>query len=274
MINSAYIQITTRCNMQCEHCCFSCGETDENGRPKGEHMTLETLKNTLKLLDDGAEITIGGGEPTIHPRFWEMFGLIMEFAGEGESQVYLATNGKLKKRAIALAALADTDGEGLYVALSQTDYHEKADPAVLRAFANKKLRIRKESAYSFAEAGRASSNGCYAEDRTALIKGHPDRSKRQYDSAGCCCQSTKIEPDGTVRQCGCDGRFNFVETSQGYDNIWEENPALGNVNDPKSLTAYFNALKSTDEAEAERARGCWKDNAIVPDEEDDEAEDE
>lgn len=271
MINSAYIQITTRCNMQCAHCCFSCGEEDEHGQPKGEHMSVETLKNTLKLLDTDAEITIGGGEPTMHPRFWEMFGLIMEFAGDGGNQVYLATNGKLKKRALALAKLTSADAEGLCVALSRTPYHEEIDPVVVREFTYRKLQIRKESAYSFAESGRASSSGCYAEDRTALIKGHPDRSERQYDGSGCCCQATKIEPDGTVRQCGCDGRYNFVETSRDYDNIWEENPALGNVNNPGSLEAFLDALSSRDEATAERARGCWKDNVILPDEE---AEDE
>ena len=268
MINSAYIQITTRCNMQCAHCCFSCGGEDEQGRPNGEHMSIETLKNTLKLLDSDAEITIGGGEPTIHPRFWEMFGLIMEFAGGGDGQLYLATNGKLKKRALALARLADPNGEGLCVALSQTPHHEDIDPSVARAFTYRKLQIRQEKAYSFAESGRASENGCYAAERTALIKGHPYRDKSQYDGSGCCCQSTKIEPDGTVRQCGCDGRINFVKTDWGHEDRWEENPALGNVNNPGSLDTFFAALSSEDEATAERARGCWKDNAILPDEDD------
>ena len=35
-----YLQVTTRCNMSCKHCCFSCG-------PKGEDMDV---KKALKMI--------------------------------------------------------------------------------------------------------------------------------------------------------------------------------------------------------------------------------
>ena len=78
-----YIQITTRCNMECEHCCMS-------ATAKGEDMSIGTFKNALEYDE---YITIGGGEPTLHPKFWEMMGLALGF---GE-YVWLATNGSITK---------------------------------------------------------------------------------------------------------------------------------------------------------------------------------
>ncbi len=61
-----YIQITTRCNMSCEHCCYSCTH-------EGEDMSLETFRNCLGFDEYN---TLGGGEPTIHPLFWQFLGRI------------------------------------------------------------------------------------------------------------------------------------------------------------------------------------------------------
>lgn len=51
-----YLQITTRCNMHCDHCCYRCEET-------GEDMSLEIFEKALSYDDETA--TIGGGEPTV-----------------------------------------------------------------------------------------------------------------------------------------------------------------------------------------------------------------
>lgn len=262
-----YIQITTRCNMHCDHCCFSCGELDENNKPKGEHMTLETLRNALKIRGDGSSITIGGGEPTMHPRFWEMFGTIMENSARYGGDVYLVTNGKLAIRAIALSKLSGRGEDSFNAALSRTIYHDEIDPAVEFAFKHAGLEIRKEGGYSFSENGRARDTGTFSGDRTSLILGHPGRSDAQYSGSGCCCSSAKIEPDGTVRQCGCDGRWNATDTC---DDIWEENPARGNVNNPESLAEFLEALNSEDEELASRMQGCWRDNVEPTEGDDDE----
>lgn len=69
----AYIQVTTRCNMFCEHCGFSC-------TAEGEDMSMEVFERTLQVFE-GSYITIGGGEPTLHPKIFEMvLGIIMLIA--------------------------------------------------------------------------------------------------------------------------------------------------------------------------------------------------
>jgi hypothetical protein len=62
-----YVQITTRCNMRCIHCCSSCTAI-------GEDMSFSTFKKAIDsaLSLEYGEILIGGGEPTLHPRLLDM----------------------------------------------------------------------------------------------------------------------------------------------------------------------------------------------------------
>jgi len=96
-----YIQITTRCNMHCAHCGMSC-------TAQGEDMSLQTFRQALEYSED--TVAIGGGEPTIHPLFWQ----------------------KMTETALALAGLAKRGIIGCD--LSQDDYHEPVDPRVVEAF--------------------------------------------------------------------------------------------------------------------------------------------
>ena len=56
-----YLQITSKCNMNCRHCGFSCNR-------KGIHMEWETFINAIQFIRDRDDetISIGGGEPTLH----------------------------------------------------------------------------------------------------------------------------------------------------------------------------------------------------------------
>lgn len=57
-----YFQITTRCNMTCDHCLFAC-------RPgRGKDMSQDTFRKAYEIASDyDSAIVIGGGEPTLHP---------------------------------------------------------------------------------------------------------------------------------------------------------------------------------------------------------------
>ena len=122
-----YLQLTTRCNMSCEHCGFSCNA-------KGKDISLKDAK---KAIDDAVEhedsMTIGGGEPTLHPDFWEILAYAMQ---EGHKEIYpwvfLVTNGKRTEDALALAYLADN--ALIHVQLSQDDWHDPIDYKVVKAF--------------------------------------------------------------------------------------------------------------------------------------------
>lgn len=62
---SLYIQITKRCNMSCNHCSFRCGE-------RGPDMDAAIFRRVLELSErEETPITLGGGEPTLHPLFMD-----------------------------------------------------------------------------------------------------------------------------------------------------------------------------------------------------------
>ena len=54
--------------MSCAHCLFSCTE-------KGKDMSMGVFKDSIKIAKEyDSYITIGGGEPTLHPKILEMVG--------------------------------------------------------------------------------------------------------------------------------------------------------------------------------------------------------
>ena len=117
-----YLKITSRCNMSCAHCCGNC-------TAKGVDMSQKTFDAAINLAENYSEtISIGGGEPTLHPRFWQFLGQCL---GTFDS-VWLATNGSKTKTALQLANMAKKGILG--VALSQDTYHDPIDPTVIQAF--------------------------------------------------------------------------------------------------------------------------------------------
>lgn len=185
-----YITLTTRCNMTCEHCC---GDYTE----KGEDMALETFRNVLDY--DSEVITLGGGEPTLHPLFWQILG---ESIAHCDEWVWLATNGSQTRTAIALAKLARKGVLG--VALSQDDYHDPIDPEVVEAFTRDK------------QVSRPYDNRTPDAREIRDVTGNEVNAGRCDFGAedSCCCPGFMVMPDGAVRACGC-----------------ADAPTLGNINE-------------------------------------------
>ena len=167
-----YIRITSRCNMSCEHCCYSCTE-------KGEDMSLDVFRAALEMDEN---ISIGGGEPTLHPLFWQMIG---ESIANCE-YVWLATNGSQTNTSLALAKMAQKYVIGCE--LSQDDYHDRIDQDVIDAFTNM-------------DDGRGIRNVTARE----INAGRCDFGSDE----GCVCQDLIVEPDGTIKACGCEDAPTF-----------------------------------------------------------------
>jgi hypothetical protein len=184
--------------MQCAHCGFAC-------TADGHNMTKATFRNVLKLVGKGSEeslITIGGGEPTLHPLLFDFIWMGVRATlhtayDSGFAGVGIVTNGKKTESAIELAMLAR---QGIISArLSVDDYHEEIDEKVRKAFKpylhdTKDLRGLNTRGLVI-PAGRAESWG-----------DHP------YTK--CFCEEPIIDPLGVIWQCG------------------HKEVSLGNVNDP------------------------------------------
>jgi len=214
-----YIQLTTRCNMTCAHCCFSATR-------EGEDMSRETFLAALEYAGTHGEmITLGGGEPTVHPQFFDFLGLALAHnALHGASPLLVVTNGKRKDAALKLAAMAKQGM--LYVELSQDDYHDPIAKEVVVAFTPTRNR----------------SYG-YSEERSTDYRGIRDTSDRLIavgravvenlgGEDGCCCEDLLVAPDGTFYSCGCK------HTAMGT----LDNPQIPDDYDPE-MGHYMNTLK-------------------------------
>jgi len=166
-----YLQITTRCNMSCEHCGFSCTN-------KGDDMSLETARKALKTFE-GDLVTIGGGEPTIHPMFWQILGMTFEhqyMLGDECLMPYIITNGSMTDISLALAMMSEKGVIGCV--LSRDIYHDEIDESVVRAFGS---NIRDAQ-------GHEINNG-------RCNFGNDDN---------CLCDDFIVTPSGDIKMCGCD----------------------------------------------------------------------
>ena len=170
-----YIQITTRCNMECAHCCYAC-TTD------GEDMSFRVFKEAIAM--DNEAVAIGGGEPTVHPQF-EKFLL---YAIAHVDSVWIATNGKKKALALLLAKLARSGI--ISAALSQDDYHEPISAEVVQAF--------QRATRSFT---MPNDNDC-REIRNVTGK-EAKAGRCTWGDDTCCCEDRVITPNGDMYWCGC-----------------------------------------------------------------------
>lgn len=204
-----YIQLTTRCNLKCPHCCM-------NAKKRGEDMDLEIFRAAcIAARETGSNICLGGGEPTLHPKFWEFFGLALGSADE-DLGVWISTNGTQTEIAVALAGLAK---RGVLTAqLSLGEYHggeETVDPRVIKAwgFSSYWDAVRHDGHRAHVDVAtgrllddhrnvRVDDEECVLPaGRGAKLLGEPanPRSKRW----SCPCDELTVRPDGSVYACGC-----------------------------------------------------------------------
>lgn len=203
-----YLQITTKCNMRCGHCLYSC----EPG--KGEDMSLETFRAALVYCDEYP--CIGGGEPTMHPEFGT---ILLETMAHADSTAMIITNGKIKKWGLLLAKLSKSNI--LQAELSQDEYHEEVDPEVVTAFE--------------ALGDRGFGFGGHAAIRNTTRMHEPwpmGRAKETYFEGydesdlpdhNCPCPDHVIRPNGDVAQCGCPDSPVIGNVFDGFEPMEDKN---------------------------------------------------
>jgi len=163
--------------MVCGHCCYSCG-------PEGYSMDFNTFKATVKLaVKMNERVALAGGEPTMHPLFWDFLGYAIGMSDD----VFVQTNGKKTTAAIALAKMAK---RGVIKAgISRDEWHEPIDPRVYVAFSG----------------SRSINDKRFIRDISHDPRYGPQKAGRcDWGVEMCPCSGTSwIDPLGGIHQCGC-----------------------------------------------------------------------
>jgi hypothetical protein len=209
-----YIQLTTRCNMTCAHCCFS-------ATAFGDDMSEATFRAALEYASRYDHyITLGGGEPTVHPKFLDFLGLAIVH-NTSEIPPLVVTNGKRKKISLKLAELAK---RGVVQAdLSQDEYHDPISEEVVLAFTPKD-----RSRFGYDDRDNGSSAGIRTVNHIMPVGRAVDNWLHSSDT-GCCCEDLLVAPDGTLYACGCKtiklGTITDPQIPADYDSEWAHSEA-------------------------------------------------
>lgn len=196
-----YFQLTTRCNMKCPHCCFAATN-------KGHDMSSWTFITALTLASNyGEYITLGGGEPTVHPMFFDFLDKCIEWAEQGafELSPMVITNGKLVTKARKLLDYVE-DERMLHVELSQDDWHDPIRPEIVNAFQrHQKRRDARRYDYSISNenssAGIRSVSSIIPVGRAIEFSNALPMATEAYRN--CACEDLLVDPFGNIFSCGC-----------------------------------------------------------------------
>jgi sulfatase maturation enzyme AslB (radical SAM superfamily) len=187
------IEVTTRCNMKCAHCARSCTEKGEDMSPHTFTAAMEFCKqlrdlcgcNRDSISPASIRIVLSGGEPTIHPKFWDFVKIALDTIGM-PVDVGVSTNGKRTEDALRLAKMAEE--KQIAAGLSLDSFHEKISPKVVDAFRRRpkgyKIVHTKDN---IAPVGRALKNGLGKENK----------------HVPCACAGLVIDTQGLIYACDC-----------------------------------------------------------------------
>jgi len=213
-----YLQLTTKCNMTCAHCCFSANN-------KGDNMSRYTFATALSLAERiSGMVTLGGGEPTVHPEFFEYLDRAIDYYDRGRLELapLVVTNGKLVSKARKLLQYVEEE-RGVWVDLSLDDYHDPIRPEIEMAF-RRYHEARMRDRYGI----RRNAGDRGAGIRTAKVLVPVGRAADKArglpvdDTLSCCCEDMLVDPLGNVFSCGCKTHLlgNIFEDDsvfEGYD---------------------------------------------------------
>lgn len=197
-----YIQITERCNMHCDHCCMS---ATTKGRDMDEVLFIRALDLAVRYDE---LVTIGGGEPTVHPKFFQLLDRAISYYETKalDEPPLVITNGKRKKQALRLLDYVVGMERPVYVELSQDAHHEYIDPEVVVAY-KRVAKAYSHKAYAYSHEPRRAGGVALRTVREILPVGRAKDTGvwtvHRDDGSHCCCTDVFVKPDGTIWSCGC-----------------------------------------------------------------------
>lgn len=182
-------------------------------------------------------ISIGGGEPTLHPRFFD----ILKRCLEDFDYVWLATNGSRTKKMWRLSNIIDGedypkndyDDKYIYqdnkltVALSQDYFHDPIDEKIIARW--KRKSENRQGGYEVRDVTK-SPDGVIAQGRAKKTgSGWGER---------CPCADIMILPTGEIKICGCSDSPIIGNVRSGFDSDWEEIIQSEKFTDSSCYTTY------------------------------------
>ena len=220
-----YLQLTTKCNMTCKHCGFNCTKY-------GRHGNFNTIIDAIDFISDygGDILTLGGGEPTLHPKFFD----ILKYSMDNFDQVWFATNGSNTKAMYRLFDIIhnedyeecdcteedkengyclhyldiDNTEDKLFVDLSLDPFHDPIDPNIIKLwkkFSKDHHNFNVRNTYK---------NGNLFKNGRAKINNIGTKED-------CFCNCIIIKPTGKLKLCGCDNAPYIGDIYNGIEKKWE-----------------------------------------------------
>ena len=179
-----YLELTNACNMRCEHCFMNAVRHDGRAARYMSRAVIEAACDFARVFDD--DITLGGGEPTLHPDFIFAFGMALLSAGEiGTLCVTNGTNEDLTLRMLDLSR----DSTRFSCEVSMDSFH---DISLISP------RVRTQA--TLRNAIRNNDNGLIAKGR----------GRNLTDVIRCPCQTLHVSWDGRVHRCGCRRKADYL----------------------------------------------------------------
>ncbi len=205
-------------------------------------MDYQDVLEAIRLSGD--MVTLGGGEPTMHPRFFD----ILKRALWSADYVWLATNGSQTESMYRLDRIMcgedfpmynddyectceeddpdyfedngcmcwekfnDDDiitmenNDQLSVALSQDPWHDQIDPNVVDLWMRRNYEIRNTS---------LKTGG-------AIAIGRAKKTGVGWENDTCVCPGTMIRATGKIHACGCKRSPVIGNVRTGIDQIWKD----------------------------------------------------
>lgn len=183
-----YLELTNACNMTCKHCCMNAVSLKSK---KAAFMSRLVIEQACLIAHrHGDWITLGGGEPTLHPDFMFAFGMGILHAGE--LGLLVVTNGTNKDLTLRMLDLSHAAKEGATLfscEVSKDIFHDVrlVDPVVYEK-AQRTRSIRDVS-------------------HRVIAKG---RGRNLAEHVCCTCETIHVSFDGTVHKCGCKRKRDYL----------------------------------------------------------------
>jgi len=132
------IQLTDYCNLKCVQCNVGCDIVESN-----KYVSLENVEKFVKDLIDlnvrMRRVSITGGEPTLHPLFFDVIDILKKYKDFNDDRILLRTNGwgeevlEIIAKLPSWVGIDDSTGRGMDYKVSQFSLFRVA-PVDLKCF--------------------------------------------------------------------------------------------------------------------------------------------